>query len=151
MNRLYKAYFGKEEPAAEEPEPARRALDAPFNSPPYPTGEYQGYPLLGVPSSTTVYPLMKAIYGGPYGPAIKDSGIQVYGWVNSSGNYSTSKNSNLPDSYWIVPNRLIMDQTDRPRPSGCPTPSRPITSTGVSGPPSLYGTDYRYHDRGRLV
>src|SRR5579885_3811602 len=26
----------------------RRALPAPFNSPPFPSGEYQGYPLVGV-------------------------------------------------------------------------------------------------------
>ena len=61
--------------------------------------------MIGVPYSTTEYPLMKAIYGGPFGDAIKASRIKVYGWVNPFGNWSTSKNSNTPDSYWIVPNR----------------------------------------------
>ena len=95
---------------AAEPEKPRRALPAPFDSPPFPSGEYQGYPLVGVPPDDTVYPLMKAIYGGPWGDEIKDSRIKVYGWVNASGNWSTSKNSNMPDSYWIVPNRFELDQ-----------------------------------------
>jgi hypothetical protein len=93
-----------------EPEKPRRALPAPFNSPPFPSGEYQGYPLIGVPPDDATYPLMKAIYAGPNGDAIKDSRIKAYGWFNASGNWSTSKNSNMPDSYWIVPNRFELDQ-----------------------------------------
>lgn len=53
---------------------------------------------------------MKAIYGGPLGEEIKESRIKAYGWVNASGNWSTAKNSNTPDSYWIVPNRYELDQ-----------------------------------------
>ncbi len=102
---------GSSDGSAAPEEKPRRALPAPFNSPPFPSGEYQGYPLIGVPKDDTVYPLMKAIYGGPWGDEVKDSGIAVYGWVNASANFSTSKMSNMPDSYWIVPNRLEMDQT----------------------------------------
>ena len=40
-------------------EPARRALPAPFPAPPFPSAEYQGYPLIGVPPDTTEWPLMK--------------------------------------------------------------------------------------------
>src|SRR5262249_22471768 len=64
----------------------RRALPAPFNSPPFPTAEYQGFPLIGVPPSDSVYPLMGAIYGGPCGDAIKQSRVKLYGWLNASGN-----------------------------------------------------------------
>ena len=46
----------------EQPEAPRRALPAPFASPPFPSAEYQGYPLIGVPPDSSVYPLMKAIY-----------------------------------------------------------------------------------------
>src|SRR5262249_13900826 len=88
----------------EKPEPPRRALPAPFNSPPFPTAEYQGFPLIGVPVSETEYPLMKAIYGGPYGEQIRESRIKAYGWFNASGNWSTARNSNTPDSYWVAPN-----------------------------------------------
>jgi hypothetical protein len=94
-----------------EPEKPRRALPAPFASPPFPTGEWQGFPLIGVPPNDTDYPLMKAIYGGKLGDAIKESRIKTYGWLNASGNYSTSRQSNTPDSYWVVPNRYVLDQT----------------------------------------
>jgi hypothetical protein len=111
--RLLRAYADefrpKDEPAEESPTP-RRALPAPLQSPPMPNAEWQGYPLIGVPPSDSVYPLMKAIYGGPYGDAIKDSRIKAYGWINASGNWSTAKNSNIPDSYWIVANRYELDQ-----------------------------------------
>ena len=49
----------------------RRALPAPFASPPFPSAEYQGYPLIGVPPSDEVYPLMKTLYNTSYGDAIK--------------------------------------------------------------------------------
>jgi len=88
----------------------RRALPPPLPSPPFPTGEWQGFPLVGLPPSDSVYPLMKAIYGGPFGDAIKESRIKVYGWVNVSGNWSTSRNSNTIDSYWVDPNRFVLDQ-----------------------------------------
>ena len=91
-------------------EPPRRALPAPFQSPPFPSAEYQGYPLIGVPPSDTVYPLMKGIYKTPYGEAIKQSRVMAYGWINGSGNLSTCRNSNMPDSYWFVPNRFELDQ-----------------------------------------
>lgn len=94
----------------DENEPERRALPAPFTSPPFPSAEYQGSPLVGVPPSDTVYPLMKAIYNTPCGEAIKKSRLKAYGWINGSGNLSSCKNSNTPDSYWIVPNRFELDQ-----------------------------------------
>jgi hypothetical protein len=72
--------------------------------------EYQGYPLIGVPYSTKAYPLRKALYDGPFGDAIRASRIKAYGWVNGSYNWSTSKNSHMPDSYWIVPKSLVLDQ-----------------------------------------
>lgn len=94
----------------ENKDPPRRALPAPFPSPPFPSGEFQGYPLVGVPPSDTVYPFMKFIYKTPWGDCIKKSGVQLYGWINASANRSTCKDSNTPDSYWIVPNRVELDQ-----------------------------------------
>ena len=55
----------KDEQAEEETPPARRALPAPFQSPPFPSAEYQGYPLIGVPAGDSDYPLMKAINARP--------------------------------------------------------------------------------------
>src|SRR5262245_42514745 len=67
--RLYKAYYdeffpSKKDNGEEEPEKPRRALPSPWDSPPFPTPEYQGYPLIGVPAPDPgQYPIMKAIYG----------------------------------------------------------------------------------------
>src|SRR5262249_25480481 len=56
-----------DQPAAAAPKPAatpaRRALPPAFPSPPFPSSEYQGYPLIGLPPDTTQWPLMKAIQG----------------------------------------------------------------------------------------
>lgn len=41
---------------------------------------------------------------------LKDNDIRIYGWVNPSFNFSTSKNSNVPLSYNIVPNQFELDQ-----------------------------------------
>jgi hypothetical protein len=92
-------------------EAPRRALPPPFLSPPLPSGEYQGYPLVGVPYDTTRWPLMKALQGTWISDALNSERINVYGWINASANWSTSKNSNTPDSYWIVPNSVQLDQT----------------------------------------
>lgn len=96
--------------SSENKEPPRRGLPAPFPSPPFPSAEYQGYPLIGVPLSDTVYPLTKSFYDTPCGEAFKKSRVQLYGWFNASVNASTCKHSNTPDSYWIVPNRVELDQ-----------------------------------------
>src|SRR5262249_28124456 len=80
-------------------EPKRRALPAPLPSPPMPSGEWQGYPLIGVPVDTTRYPLMKAIQGTGPGDLLDSNRIRVYGWLNVAGNLSTSRHSNMPDSY----------------------------------------------------
>lgn len=128
-------------------EPARRALPAPFPSPPFPSAEYQGYPLIGVPPDGTVYPLMQSFYDGPCGEAIKKTRIKAYGWFNVSGNLSTCKNSNFPDSYWIVPNRLELDQFVFRL-------ERQVDSVQTEHPDIgfrstfLYGTDYRFMTAG---
>lgn len=105
-----------DDPAEEDEEsaPKRRALPPPFESPPFPSGEFQGYPLVGVPPDETVYPLMNSLYetykDTAFGDALKKSRIKAYGWANVSGNVSNCKHSNTPFSYWIVPNALILDQ-----------------------------------------
>jgi hypothetical protein len=109
-NQISKTICQCQDKKAESADPPRRALPAPFPSPPFPSAEYQGSPLIGVPPNDTVYPLMEAIYHTPWGEAIKKSRIKAYGWINGSGNLSTCRNSNTPDSYWIVPNRFELDQ-----------------------------------------
>jgi hypothetical protein len=91
-------------------EPKRRALPAPFPSPPFPNAEYQGFPVIGIPVDTTRYPLMKALQGTWPGDWVDSNRVRVYGWVNGSMNASSSRNSNTVDSYWVVPNDIMLDQ-----------------------------------------
>jgi Putative beta-barrel porin-2, OmpL-like. bbp2 len=135
----------KEQP--DNKEPPRRALPAPFPSPPFPSAEYQGYPLVGVPSSDTVYPLMKLIYNTCWGKAIKDSKVQAYGWFNGSGNLSNCKHSNMPDSYWLVPNRVELDQFVFRLERQVDSVQTDHIDIGFRST-FLYGTDYRYMTAG---
>ena len=67
----------------------RRIPPAPFDSPPFPSADWQigGTQIIGDPGELPPYPLMQAIYEGPGGQAWKDSKVQIYGWVNFSGKY----------------------------------------------------------------
>lgn len=151
FQRLYAAYHDEFYPRkdvsanGEEPksEPYRRALPAPFASPPFPTGEWQGFPLIGVPPSDTIYPLMKAIYDGPYGDAIKESRIKTYGWINASGNFSSAKNSNTVSSYWVNPNTVALDQGLLRIERELDTAQTDHVDWGFRST-HFYGTDYRY-------
>jgi hypothetical protein len=151
LHRMFNAYcdeFKKKDDAGESSPPApRRALPGPFDSPPFPSSEYQGYPLVGVPPSDSVYPFMQAVYGGPWGEEIKESRVKVYGWVNASGNWSTSKNSNLPDSYWIVPDRLELDQYVFRIEREVDSVQTDHIDVGFRST-LLYGIDYRYMTAG---
>jgi hypothetical protein len=106
------------------PSPTRRIGNPPFDSPPYPDGDWQiggGPNVIGDPGALrdSPYPLMQAIYDGPDGKPWYDSRIQFYGWVTVSGNLSTSHNeglnhsletANYPEVYDERPDRLELDQ-----------------------------------------
>jgi hypothetical protein len=80
--------------ATPPPQPNRRGNPTPFDSPPFPTGEWQigGTPIIGDPNITPDYPFMESLYAGPHGQALSDSRIKFYGWEDFSGNISTSNN-----------------------------------------------------------
>jgi hypothetical protein len=86
------------------PAPARRGVDAPLDSPPFPNGDwgYNASPTIGAPDGN-VYPLMTAL-----GHA--DSRTKLYGWIDPSLNFSTSSTSNYPLAYAVFPNRLELSQ-----------------------------------------
>ena len=94
----------------EAPGAPRRTPPSPWDSPPFPGSEYQGYPLIGTPANPTEDPLQKALLLGPFGQEVEDSRIEVHGWVTTSGNWSNAIHSNLPTAYWIVPNSYQLDQ-----------------------------------------
>jgi hypothetical protein len=96
----------------------RRIPAAPFDSPPFPSADWQigGTPIIGDPGNVGPWPLMEAIYAGPNGEAWKKSRIQIYGWETFSWNVSTSTNSsrgpngNFPLIYDLRPNRVEQNQ-----------------------------------------
>ncbi len=115
-------------PDPNAPPPPRRGLPAPFDAPPFPDGEWQlgGTETIGDPMTLGVSPLMQALYDGPHGQSWKDSGVHFYGWLDFSGNLSTSDKSNpsspgpggnagapganFPLAYDQRPNRMELNQ-----------------------------------------
>ncbi|MFZ1933190.1 MAG: outer membrane beta-barrel protein [Thermoguttaceae bacterium] len=137
------AFQKKDEAAEEETPPARRALPAPFASPPFPSAEYQGYPLIGVPASDATYPLMKAIDAGPHADFFKENKINLDGWVNASANWSNARNSNAPTAYWLDPNALELNQMVLRAQRTADTVQTDHIDWGFRSV-LLYGQDYRY-------
>lgn len=131
----------------EKPEPPRRALPAPFKSPPFPSAEYQGSPLIGVPPSDTEYPLTKEIYKTSWGEILKQNRIMAYGWINVSGNFSNCVDSNTPAAYWIVPNSVQMDQFVFRVERQVDSVQTDHVDVGFRAS-FLYGMDYRYMTAG---
>jgi hypothetical protein len=128
--------------------PERRALPEPWSSPPFPGHEYQGYPLIGVPREEEgSYPIMKALYAGPYGQDIKDSHIIFEGWATAAGTWSTARNSNVPTAYWVDPNRFELDQLVFRLERLPDTVQQDHIDWGFRAI-ALYGMDYRYTTAG---
>jgi Putative beta-barrel porin-2, OmpL-like. bbp2 len=102
LGQFYKEDWEGKLPSS--PAPARRALDAPLDSSPFPSSDwgYGGSPAIGVPDGN-VYPLMTAL-------KLENSRTKVYGWVAPSFNVSTSSNNNFPLSYDIFPDRVELNQ-----------------------------------------
>ena len=122
--RLFDAFADDlRSPAYEAPAPnaspqQRRIPPAPFDSPPFPSADWQigGTPIIGDANNIAPWPLMEAIYAGPNGDAWKKSRIQVYGWecfswnVSTSTNTSRAPNANFPLIYDLRPNRFEQNQ-----------------------------------------
>jgi hypothetical protein len=152
LGRLFDAYFPSEAEKArekavadsKEAAPSRRASLPPAftsNSPPFPFSEYIG-PNIGV-NDTSVYPLMNALYDGPNGDWWKKSRFKIYGWFDPSYNASTSKNSNVPLSYSIVPNHIELSQAILIFERTIDTVQQDEFQIGGKFT-NLYGMDYRY-------
>lgn len=87
------------------PKEVQRVLPSPLQSPPFPGSEWDGAPVIGLANDDTYYPLQKLL-----GLANDKARIRFYGWADVGGNLSSSKNSNAPTSYDIVPNTVQLDQ-----------------------------------------
>jgi len=151
----FTAYFPRDDKAAAQPEqkterkkePKRRSLPSPWDSPPFPGSEYQGYPLIGVPPDNARWPLMQWIQGSGPGSLLDTERIRVYGWLNGSGNWTNAKNSNIPTSYWIVPNSFQLDQAILRVDRNLDSVQTDHIDWGFRST-ILYGIDYRYMTAG---
>ena len=121
-------------------EPVRRSPPAPLDSV-FAMTEYPGGPLIGIPDTDPTWPLEKVIWDAL--PVLKKNRIKIYGWVDPSYNASTSKHSNVPLSYNIVPNRLELDQLVLRIERVPDTVQTEHMDWGFRVTP-IYGIDYRY-------
>jgi hypothetical protein len=90
--------------ASSGPAAPRRGVPSPLSSPPFPSADwsYGGSPTIGE-SDGNVYPLQTAINGAT-------GHTKVYGWVEPTGNLSTSRNRNYPETNDIYSNRVELGQ-----------------------------------------
>jgi len=115
----------------------------PFDSPPFPSSEYQGLPLIGVREDTGEQFLMRNLQGTPTGDFLLDNRIKIYGWIDIGGNLSTSKQSNFPVAYDVFPNTVYLDQFNLRFERVLDTAQTDHMDWGFKFD-NLYGIDYRY-------
>jgi hypothetical protein len=80
---------------------------------------------------------------GPNGQFWKDSRLKIYGWFDPSVNWSTSRNSNIPMVYNIVPNKLELSQAILIFERMTDSNQTDHVDWGFKVT-NLYGIDYRY-------
>jgi len=113
-----------------------RSLPSPLPNPPFPTGDWDGAPLVGTDAEAPNYPLTKLL-------GLTKSRVKIYGWASIGANVSTSKKSNSPESYDLVPNSVQLDQV------GIKIDKQPDMAQtdhfdwGFLST-TIFGTDYRY-------
>jgi hypothetical protein len=86
------------------PDAPRRGLPQPLASPPFPSSDwsYGGSPTIGE-SDGNVYPLQTALNGA-------GGRTKIYGWIEPTGNLSTSRDRNYPETNDIYSNRVELGQ-----------------------------------------
>jgi hypothetical protein len=123
--------------APSSPAQARRGLPSPLDSPPFPNSDwsYGGSPVIGEPD-TNSYPLMTAINQAR-------SRTKIYGWIDTTLNFSTSTHSNSPEANDLYSNRLEMNQIVLYAERLPDSVQRDHIDWGYHLT-ALYGTDYRF-------
>ncbi|MBV8551132.1 MAG: TonB-dependent receptor [Acidobacteriaceae bacterium] len=112
--RLANAYSQDWKGTESGPAPPFRGYPAPVDSPPFPFSvwPYGGSPVIGQPWTNSP-PLMQALWGGSSGQAWRESGVQIYGWLNAGFNISSSNKGgydNYPTAYDERGNTIQPDQ-----------------------------------------
>lgn len=114
FHRLHAAYLEDAQPPdPNSPTPARRGLSTPLDSPVFPSAEWQlggvSFPI-GAPDENSQYPLEKSLGCTALGQWMKQHRIEIFGWINTAGNLSSSNFTNYPLSYAVRPNRVELNQ-----------------------------------------
>jgi hypothetical protein len=138
-----KPKIAQNDPASTDSAPKRRGHPAPLDAV-FPSTEYIGIAgtlPIGVPDTDPEFPMEKAIY--KVLPELKKHRIKIYGWVNPGMDYSTSRNSNIPQSYSVVPRRIELDQAIFRVERVPDTVQQEHTDWGFRAT-MLYGIDYRW-------
>lgn len=113
-----------------------RSLPSPLDSPPFPSSDWDGAPLVGVDATAPIYPLQKAL-------GVTNTRFRFYGWADAGGDISSSKHSNAPTSYDIIPNSIVLDQLGLKLELQPNTIQTDHVSAGFLVT-NIFGTDYRY-------
>lgn len=114
----------------------QRSLPSPLDSPPFPTGDWDGAPLIGADATAPIFPLQKAL-------GLTKTRLRIYGWIDPGANLSSSKHSNAPTSYDIIPNSVTLDQVGLKFDFQPNTVQTDHMSAGFLLT-TIFGTDYRY-------
>jgi hypothetical protein len=121
LYNYYKLEWGQSGPPVDPNAPPSRAPgyhDTSVQStPPMPFTEwpYGGVTPIGVTRTGSIdSPLMNAISNTTVGQWLNSAGIQIYGWVDPGGNFSSNTlrkpGGNAPINYAYIPNTLQLDQ-----------------------------------------
>ena len=113
-----------------------RSLPQPLPSIPFPSGDWDGAPLVGTDATADNWPLTKLL-------GLTKSKVKIYGWADVGGNLSTSKKSNAPTSYDIVPNSVQLDQLGLKFDKEPDMAQTDHFDWGFLST-TIFGTDYRY-------
>lgn len=122
-------------------EPATRALPSPIENPPYPMTDWtinNGFPL-GENWDLAPSTLQHALFG----KKLDNTPWRVTGWVDAGFVWSTSKDSNLPYTYNLVPNHPQLDQFVIEFSKAVNTVQKRYVDWGFLSA-HLYGVDYRF-------
>jgi hypothetical protein len=125
------------------PDSGRRGLPAPLDSPPFPSADWQGLPLIGIREDTGEQFLMRNLQGTFLGDWLLTNRIKIYGWIDVGGNLSTSNKSNFPVAYDVFPNTVYLDQANLRFERVLDTEQTDHLDWGFKWD-NLYGIDYRY-------
>jgi Putative beta-barrel porin-2, OmpL-like. bbp2 len=128
----YWANEGQPVAAPSDQPPAYRGAPPPMDEPPFaystfPIGATETIGYQGGYNTSYASPLMNTIWCGPYGKLIKDSRVEVFGWLNPGFNASTSNSEfrvghpsggnhligaggNGLTAYDVYPNTIQLDQ-----------------------------------------